>query len=109
MDITSLYNISSNIVRESVKTQQATEKSGSTTETAGSFSSILDAAMENINTTNSYLSDMENEELKFAMGETENTHDLLIASMKASSALQYTVALRDKFLESYKELMNMQI
>ena len=107
--ITSLYNIGSNIVRESVKTQQATEKTGSATETAGSFSSILDAAMENINTTNSYLSDMENEELKFAMGETENTHDLLIASMKASSALQYTVALRDKFLESYKELMNMQI
>ena len=51
----------------------------------------------------------ENEELKFALGETENTHDLLIAQQKASTALQYTVALRDKFLESYKELMNMQI
>ena len=51
----------------------------------------------------------ENEELKFALGQTENTHDLLIAQQKASTALQYTVALRDKFLESYKELMNMQI
>ena len=48
-------------------------------------------------------------ELKFALGETDNTHDLLIAQQKASTALQYTVALRDKFLESYKELMNMQI
>lgn len=65
--------------------------------------------MENIRTTNSYLSDMENEELKFALGQTENTHDLVVAQMKASTALQYTVALRDKFLESYKELMNMQI
>ena len=52
---------------------------------------------------------MENEELKFALGETDNTHDLLIAMNKASTALQYTVAVRDKFMESYKELMNMQI
>ena len=51
----------------------------------------------------------ENQELKFALGETDNTHDLLIAQEKASTALQYTIALRDKFLESYKELMNMQI
>ena len=65
--------------------------------------------MENIRTTNSYLSDAENEELKFALGQTENTHDLVVAQMKASTALQYTVALRDRFLESYKEIMNMQI
>ena len=64
---------------------------------------------ENIKTTNAYISEKENQELKFALGETDNTHDLLIAQQKASTALQYTVALRDKFLESYKELMNMQI
>ena len=69
----------------------------------------MDVALENIKTTNAYISEKENEELKFALGQTENTHDLLIAQQKASTALQYTVALRDKFLESYKELMNMQI
>lgn len=73
------------------------------------FQSILDTAIENINTTNSYLSNAENEEIKFALGQTENTHDLTIALQKASTALQYTVAIRDKLLEAYKEIMQMQI
>ncbi|MDE6064303.1 MAG: flagellar hook-basal body complex protein FliE, partial [Lachnospiraceae bacterium] len=55
------------------------------------------------------LSDAENEKIKFALGETENTHDLTIAMQKASTALQYTVAIRDRLLEAYKEIMNMQI
>lgn len=43
------------------------------------------------------------------MGETENFHDLTIALQKASTALQYTVAVRDRLLDAYKELMQMQI
>lgn len=73
------------------------------------FQTLLDTAISNINTTNAYLSDAENEEIKFALGETESTHDLTIALSKASTALQYTVAVRDKFLEAYKEIMNLQI
>ncbi len=73
------------------------------------FDSFLDTAISNIQTTNSYLSDYENEEIKWALGETENTHDLTIALQKASTALQYTVALRDKILEAYQTIMNMQI
>lgn len=73
------------------------------------FESFLNTAIENVNTTNSYLSDAENEEIKFALGETENTHDLTIALQKASTALQYTVAVRDKVIEAYRELMQMQI
>jgi flagellar hook-basal body complex protein FliE len=55
------------------------------------------------------LSDAENAEIAFALGEVDNTHDLTIALQKASTALQYTIAVRDKFLEAYKEIMNMQI
>ena len=73
------------------------------------FDAFLNTAIDNIKTTNSYLSDAENEEIKFALGETENTHDLTIALQKASTALQYTVAIRNKLLEAYKELMQMQI
>lgn len=73
------------------------------------FENFLNTAIDNINTTNSYLSDAENEEIKFALGETENTHDLTIALQKASTALQYTVAIRDKVIEAYRELMQMQI
>lgn len=80
------------------------------TKTGGTlFDSLLNTAIDNIKTTNSYLSDAENEEIKFALGQTENTHDLTIALQKASTALQYTVAIRDKVMEAYKELMQIQI
>ena len=73
------------------------------------FASLLNTAIDNINSTNALLSNAENEEIKFALGETTNPHDLTIALQKASAALQYTIAVRDKFLEAYKEIMNMQI
>ena len=43
------------------------------------------------------------------MGISENTHDLSIAIQKAETALQYTVAVRDKLLTAYNEIMQMQI
>lgn len=73
------------------------------------FDVLLNSAIDNIKTTNSYLSEAENEKIKFALGETENTHDLMIAMYKASTARQYTVAVRDKLLEAYKEIMNIQM
>ena len=73
------------------------------------FETFLNTAIDNVKTTNSYLSDAEDEKIKFALGETENTHDLTIAMEKASTALQYTVAIRDKVMEAYKELMQIQI
>ena len=65
--------------------------------------------MNNIKDTNNLLSTQENEELKWMMGISENTHDLTIAVGKAQTALNYTVAVRDKLLEAYKEIMQMQI
>ncbi len=107
MDITSLYSVSSGVIKEAL----TTSKNGvASTENEGNvFDSMLSAAIDNINTTNSYLSDAENEEVKFMLGETENAHDLTIALEKASTALQYTVAVRDKFLDAYKEIMQIQI
>ena len=52
---------------------------------------------------------IDNVKIRFALGETDNTHDLTIAMDKASTALQYTVAIRDKVMEAYKELMQIQI
>lgn len=73
------------------------------------FDAVLNTAIDNLKTTNSYLSDAEDENIRFALGETENTHDLMIALQKASTALQYTVAIRDKLMESYREIMQIQI
>ena len=106
LDIASLRNISSPIIEEAVRNSnlQRAEETGT-----DSFSNLFNAAVNNIYETNSYLSEAENEELKFSMGLTDNTHDLTIALQKASTALQYTVAVRDKLLEAYKEIMNINL
>ncbi|MCI7789912.1 MAG: flagellar hook-basal body complex protein FliE [Lachnospiraceae bacterium] len=103
-DISDLYNISSDAVKNTLygSTQE-------TEENQNMFGTLLNAAMNNINETNGYLSDQENEELKIAMGISENTHDLSIAIQKAETALQYTLAVRDKLLTAYNEIMQIQI
>lgn len=108
MDINSLANISSAAVKNTFGTSSVGVTAGNE-EVGTAFSNVFQSALDNITQTNSYLSDAENEELKWSLGLTENTHDLTIALNKASTALQYTVAVRDKFLEAYKELMQMQV
>lgn len=76
---------------------------------SGDFSSILDGMINSINETNDLQNYAEQAEIEFALGLSENTHDLLIAQTKANVALQYTVAVRDKLIEAYREIMNMQI
>ena len=104
MDITKLYNVTSNAV------EQAALKTGNgRIEDSGNFGGFLQNAVNQLNETNSYLQDQEDEEIKLALGLTDNTHDLAIAQAKAQSSLSYTVALRDRFIEAYKEIMQMQI
>ena len=107
IDITNLRNITSGAIDAANKSGRAgvIPKTGDT----DSFSSIFDTALNNLSITNGYLSEAENEELKFSLGLSQNTHDLTVSLQKASTALQYTVAVRDKMLEAYKELMQMQI
>ena len=106
LNITELYNVSSDVIKEAAKAAPTTRIDDYK---AKDFDSLLHTAVDNLNTTNSFLSDAEDEEIKWALGETENTHDLTIALQKASTALQYTVAIRDKLLDAYKELIQMQI
>lgn len=72
------------------------------------FGSILDSAVRLVNETNAYSNAAEEEEMKYALGETDSIHDLQIAQQKANVSLQYTVAVRDAFVSAYKELMTMQ-
>ena len=105
MDINSLLGVAS-MTNENVK---KADQVGRVTKTNNIFDTMLNSALDNINSTNSLLSDAENAEISFALGETENTHDLMIALQKASTARQYTVAIRDKCMDAYKEILQMQI
>ena len=72
------------------------------------FSALFDSAVKMVNETNDYSNAAEEEEIKYALGESDSIHDLQIAQQKANVSLQYTVAVRNAFVQGYKELMNLQ-
>lgn len=106
MDISSLTNISSDYITQAYEMGRATVSSEEKSE---SFDSVLSAAMNMISETNDYQNAAESAEIRFALGESTSTHELAVAQQKANVALQYTVAVRDKVLEAYREIMNMSI
>ena len=83
--------------------------SGISDESAGDFSSILDSMINSLDETNTLQNQAEASAIQFALGESDNMHDLLVAQTKANTALQYTVAVRDKLVEAYQQIMQMQI
>ncbi len=104
MDITSLLNVSSDAIKQAAVSAPTTK-----TGDDKSFNTFLDAAVNQLDETNSYLQDQEDEEIKLSLGLSDNTHDLAIAQQKALTSLQYTTSLRDNFMTAYKEIMNMQM
>ena len=87
--------------KDSILTQE--EKPDTST-----FDGLLQSAMNMIKETNDYSNEAAEAELAYAMGITENTHDLQVAQMKANISLQYTVAVRNAVIEAYKEIMQLQ-
>ena len=105
IDITRLRNVSSGVIAEEAKTAPTNDENTY----SSNFGSVFQTAVDNINTTNGYLSDAEDEEINWSLGKSENSHDLAIAQQKALTSLQYTTSLRDNFMTAYKEIMNMQM
>ena len=99
-DISSIYTAYNDTLSSLTKVSDAQQ---------GDFSSILDSMMKTVDETNTLQNQAESAEIQFALGLSENTHDLLIAQTKANTALQYTVAVRDKLVEAYQQIMQMQI
>ena len=62
------------------------------------FSDLLNEQKESTAATESFLS-----------GETDNIHSVMIAGNKANLALQMTIQVRNKVMDAYNEIMNMQI
>lgn len=73
------------------------------------FDFVLQSAINMLNETNYLQNKAEQAEIEFALGYSTNTHDLQVAQEKANIALQYTVTVRDKLLEAYNQIMNIQI
>lgn len=44
-----------------------------------------------------------------AIGEIDNIHEVMIASQKADVALQFTMEVKNKIMEAYKEIMRLPL
>ncbi len=73
------------------------------------FSGILQSMMNVIGEANDAHNDAKSAQMQFELGYANNTHELNAAQEKADIALNYTIAVRDRMLEAYKEIMNMQV
>lgn len=71
-----------------------------------SFGQMLSDALENVNDLQKK-ADQASTDL--ATGRIEDISQVVIAAEKASVALQLTVQVRNKMLESYQEMMRMQV
>lgn len=78
------------------------------TENTVSFDALFQSALDMIHETNQLTNQAEEEEIKYAMGESDSIHALQLAQEKANISLQYTVAVRNGIIDAYKEIMNMQ-
>ena len=104
MDITAITNL-----YQSTPVKDSTNTVSIPTNNSEDFGAIFQSVMNMVGETNTLQNKASAEEIKFALGEADNAHDLMIAQKKAETALSYTVAVRDKFLQSYQTIMNMQI
>ncbi|NIZ93654.1 flagellar hook-basal body complex protein FliE [Kineosporiaceae bacterium B12] len=70
------------------------------------FASLLSGGLDKLQGLQSTSDDLA---LKAATGNLTNVHDYMIASNEAQLATQLTVAVRNKAVEAFNEIMRMQI
>ncbi|TZE83358.1 flagellar hook-basal body complex protein FliE [Calorimonas adulescens] len=71
-----------------------------------SFADILKDAVKKVNELQNKALDSD---LRLSMGDAGQLHDVMIDSVKADLALELTIAIRNKALEAYQEIMRMQV
>ena len=103
MDITALHNVTSEYLKNVVDASQQVHVEDE------SFDNVLQSAMDMINDANYLQNKSEEAEMEFMLGYSTNPHALMAVQEKADIALNYTMTVKDKVLDAYKELMNMQI
>ncbi len=73
---------------------------------ASDFSSWVAREMQDLNTK---LSTADTQVRELAVGDTTNIHQVMIALEKARMSLELVVQVRNKLLEGYQSLMQMQV
>lgn len=75
-------------------------------ESGTSFADVINNALNEVNNLQIESSRATDD---FISGKSDNIHSVMMAGSKANIALQMTMQVRNKVMEAYKEVMNMQI
>lgn len=94
----SLNTQNTNYVPESVEKQSGTI-----------FEEFYNAAIGLYTETNDIQIQAEKFQLDFAAGKTDDVAGLVIAQKKAETALQFTAQITNKVLDSYKQILQIQL
>jgi flagellar hook-basal body complex protein FliE len=86
-----------------------TSTDGTTGATGGAGSSFASVLGQGLQSLQSAQSTADNLSVQAATGTLTNAHDLMIATAQAQLATQLTVALRDKAVGAFNEIMGMQL
>lgn len=85
------------------------DTSTKTSNNSSIFETFLDASSKMYNTTNELQKDVAQKQLEFATGQSDDVLGVMLAQEKATTALSFTVQITNKVLESYKEIMQIQL
>lgn len=83
-----------------------TDRSAVAPKTTQNFGELLAQGLEHVK---SLQADADAAVLQLALGETDNLHQVMTAVERASIALELTIAIRNRLVDAYQELMRMQV
>ncbi len=93
-----------------ISTNDSNRQAGASSTVSGSgqipFQNVFQTAIEQVKETQA---DVENKQYLLATGQLEDAHTLPIAESKAQISLDMMISLRNKALESYNELIKMNL
>ena len=72
----------------------------------GGFAAVLAASFDKLQATQAVTSDLA---VQAATGDLKDVHDYMIAASESSVATELTVAVRNKAVEAFTEIMRMQV
>lgn len=100
--------VNSYVPSEEVFQLNSTSDTNKTKDTNGveSFSDILSSSLDAINDSQVTA---ENMNVAFVSGDDVQISDVMLAGEEAKISLQFAVQVRNKLLDAYKELTNMQL
>src|SRR5437660_5575803 len=81
-------------------------KATAKTDGSAAFQSLLDHAIQNVE---SFRQDAEKKVGNFLSGESDEVHEVVMATQKAELSFEMFQAVRNKVVQAYQEVMRMQL